>query len=100
MEQAISVEVISFCGADGTIRPLRFRFTDENQHWQTVQIGQILSVKQVLYVGKEAFCYQCRGILGECMQEFVLRYCIRGHQWSLLGMTPAPVAPKADFRKR
>ena len=31
MERAIAVEVISFCDAAGLIRPIRFRYEDEEQ---------------------------------------------------------------------
>ena len=47
MDHAIAVEVISFCDAAGLIRPIRFRFEDEEQVCRTVQIARIVSTKQV-----------------------------------------------------
>ena len=84
MERAIGVEVISFCGADGAIRPLRFRFRDEEQQIRTVHVTEIVSAKEVEYAGLAAFSYICRGALAETMRHFELRYGVKTHQWTLV----------------
>ena len=54
LEQKICpVDVISVCSADGEIRPLRFRMEETHQLLR-VDIDEIISVRQVQYVGIEA----------------------------------------------
>ena len=52
------VDVISVCSASGDIRPLRLRVEDEEQGLIRVNIDEVISVKEVPYVGVEAriFC--------------------------------------------
>ena len=88
MDHAIAVEVISFCDAAGLIRPIRFRFEDEEQVCRTVQIARIVSTKQVQYVGREAFVYQCIAEQGGAAVTYELQYTVKSHQWSLLRIHP------------
>ena len=48
------VDVISMCSAGGDIRPLRLRLEDEQHRLLRVDIEEIVSEKQVQYVGIEA----------------------------------------------
>ena len=45
------VDVISVCSASGDIRPLRLRVEDEEQGLIRVNIDEVISVKEVPYVG-------------------------------------------------
>ena len=84
-----AVEVISLFSTDGTLRPLRFRFKDENDHLQTAQVLEVLDVKKIEHVGAERFCYLCKlqatsdpGGEKEChLMELV--YTVRPHRWFL-----------------
>ena len=61
MEEKIRpVDVISICSADGQIRPLRFSIEDEAHQLQRVDIDEVISVKEVQYVGIEAHIFLCR----------------------------------------
>ena len=85
MEQKISpVEVLSFCSADGQIRPLRFRLEDEDHQLVRVDIDEVISVKQIQYVGIEAFVFLCRATLQGKKWLFELKYTVRTHTWCLL----------------
>ena len=86
MEQRICpVDVISMCSADGQIKPLRLRMEDEDHQLMRVDIDEIVSCKQVQYVGIEAFIFLCRATVRENRWLFELRYTIRTHTWCLLG---------------
>jgi hypothetical protein len=82
------VDVISVCAADGSIRPLRLRLEDEHQQLRCIRIDEILSVKDVSYVGIEAFVYLCRAVVQDRVWLFELKYMIRSHSWQLLRWGP------------
>ena len=85
MEQCICpVDVISMCSAGGEIRPLRFRMEDEEHQLIRIDIEEILSSKQIQYVGIEAQVFLCRATIRGKSTLFELRYTIRTHSWCLL----------------
>ena len=82
MEQKICpVDVISICSADGQIRPLRLRMEDEEHKLLRVDIDEVISVKQIQYVGIEAFVFLCRAMVREKQWLFELKYTVRTHTW-------------------
>ena len=82
MEQKICpVDVISMCSADGQIRPLRLRIEDEEHSLLRVDIDEVISVKQIQYVGIEAFVFLCRAMVREKQWLFELKYTVRTHTW-------------------
>ena len=85
MEQkVIPVDVISMCSASGEIRPLRLRLEDEQHQLLRIDIEEVISSKDIQYVGIEATVYLCRATLGEKKWLFELKYTIRSHTWCLL----------------
>lgn len=78
------VDVISVCSASGEIRPLRLRVEDEEQRLIRVDIDEVISVKEVPYVGVEARVFLCRGTMDGRQRQFALKYVIRSHCWCLL----------------
>ena len=84
MEQKMCpVDVISMCSADGNIRPLRLRIEDDAHRLIRVDIDEVISVKQVQYVGIEAFIFLCRATVEQKRWLFELKYTIRTHVWCL-----------------
>ena len=79
------VDVISVCSADGTIRPLRLRLTDENRQLLRVNIDEVISAQEVRHVGVESVIYLCRAKLAQQEWTFELKYSIRNHCWYWLG---------------
>lgn len=78
------VDVICVCSADGQIRPLRFRMEDEQRQLFRVDIDEVVSTKQICYVGVEAMVFMCRAtVWGKCWL-FELKYSFRSHTWCLL----------------
>ena len=85
MEQGVCpVDVISVCSADGTIRSLRLRMEDEDHQLLRVDIDEVISSKQIQYVGIEAYIFLCRATVREKSWLFELRYTIRSHSWCLI----------------
>ena len=85
MEQKVyPVDVISMCSAAGDIRPLRIRMEDEQHQLLRIDIEEIISTKDIQYVGIEATVYLCRATVREKKWLFELKYTIRTHTWCLL----------------
>lgn len=84
MDQKVCpVDVISVCSAAGDIRPLRMRIEDESHQLLRVDIDEIVSMKEVQYVGIEAHVFLCRATVQERPWLFELKYTIRTHTWCL-----------------
>lgn len=77
------VDVISVCSADGSIRPLRLRMEDEEHQLLRIDIDEVISVKEIQYVGIEAHVFLCRATVREREWVFELKYTIRTHCWCL-----------------
>ncbi len=85
MEQKICpVDVICVCSADGDIRPLRLRMEDEEHKLLRIDIDEIVSHRDVQFVGIEARIFLCRATVGQKEWLFELRYTIRSHNWCFL----------------
>ena len=85
MEQKVyPVDVICMCSASGEIRPLRLRLEDEQHQLLRVDIEEIISSKEIQYVGIEATVYLCRATVQEKKWLFELKYTIRSHTWCLV----------------
>lgn len=84
MEQKVCpVDVISMCTADGNIRPLRLRMEGDDHQLIRVDIDEVISVKQVQYVGIEAYVFLCRATVEQRRWLFELKYTIRTHMWCI-----------------
>ena len=82
MEQSrCPVDVISMCSASGDIRPLRLRMEDEQHQLLRIDIDEVISVKEVQYVGIEAFVFLCRAMVRDAQWLFELKYMVRTHTW-------------------
>ena len=78
------VDVISICSANGEIRPLRLRMESEDHQLLRVDIDEVISSKQVQYVGIEAIVFLCRATVEDKNWLFELKYTIRTHSWHLV----------------
>ena len=78
------VDVIAMCSANGDIHPLRFRMEDEDHQLLRVDIEEVISSKEIQYVGIEAQVFLCRATVRGKKWLFELKYTIRTHSWCLL----------------
>ena len=78
------VDVIAVCSSDGSIKPLRFRMEDEDHQLLRIDIEEVISTKEIQYVGIEAHVFLCRATVRGKESVFELRYMIRSHNWQLL----------------
>lgn len=78
------VDVISVCTADGTIKPLRVQLKDESNQLLRINIDEIISIKEIEYVGVEGPVFLCRARVWERQWVFELKYNIRSHSWCIL----------------
>ena len=77
------VDVISMCSAGGEIRPLRLRL-EQTHRLVRIDIDEVISVKNVQYVGIEAKIFLCRAMVEGKLTLFELKYTIRTHSWCLM----------------
>ena len=75
------IDVISVCSANGDIQPLRFRMEDEAHQLLRIDIEEVISMRQVEYVGIEAQIFLCRATVGGRKWLFELKYTLRSHNW-------------------
>ena len=78
------VDVISVCSADGSIKPLRLRMEDEEHQLLRIDIEEVISCKEIQYVGIEAHVFLCKATVRGKGSVFELKYTIRSHNWCLL----------------
>ena len=78
------VDVIAMCSAAGDIRPIRFRMEDDAHQLLRVDIDEVISVKEIQFVGIEAHVFLCRAMVRGVESVFELKYTIRSHSWCLL----------------
>lgn len=79
----MNVEMISVCGADGRITPIRFRMEGEDREMHVVPISQIMYCNPIQYAGIDALQYLCKGRVREEERLFELRYTLKTHCWSI-----------------
>ena len=78
------VDVIAVYSANGDIRPLRFRMEDEQHQLLRINIDQVISCREIQYVGIEAHVFLCHATVRGKKWLFELKYTIRSHSWCLL----------------
>ena len=78
------VDVISVCNADGSIKPLRLRIEDEEHQLLRIDIEEVISCKEIQYVGIEAHVFLCRATVRGKESVFELKYTVRSHNWCLM----------------
>lgn len=78
------VDVISICNADGSIKPLRLRMEDEAHQLLRIDIEEVISCKEIQYVGIEAHVFLCRATVRGKESVFELKYTIRSHNWCMM----------------
>ena len=78
------VDVISVCNADGSIKPLRLRMEDEDHQLLRIDIDEVISSKEIQYVGIEAHVFLCRATVRGKESVFELKYTIRSHNWCFM----------------
>lgn len=78
------VDVIALCSAGGQIRPLRLRLEDGNSESFRVDIDEVISTKQITYVGVEAQLFLCRATVWGREWLFELKYAFRSHSWQMV----------------
>ena len=62
----------------------QLRMEDEEHGLLRVDIDEVISVKEIQYVGIEARVFLCRATVGERQWLFELKYTIRTHCWCLM----------------
>ena len=77
------IDVICVCSAGGEMKPLRFQIKDSQHQMVRVNVDEVISVREIPYVGVEAKIYLCRGMVKGVQRLFELKYSIRTQCWRL-----------------
>ena len=83
MERNNPVDVIAVYSANGEIRPLRLRIEDEEHRLLRVDIEEVVTSKEIQYVGIEAQIFLCKATVEGKPWMFELKYTIRSHSWHM-----------------
>ena len=78
------VDVISVCSASGELKPLRLRVADASEEMFRIDIEEVLSIKEIPYIGAEATIFLCRARAWNRKWIVELKYSMRSHTWYLL----------------
>ena len=81
--EPVPVQVLSLFSADGAPQPVRFRFEDPEHRLHTVRVTKVVDVREVTFVGLEAFRFLCLSEEGNTAHLFELDYTVRTHRWRL-----------------
>ena len=81
--QPVPVQMLSLFSADGAPQPVRFRFEDPEHRLHTVRVTRVVDVREVTFVGMEAYRFLCLSEDGVTAHLFELDYAIRSHRWRL-----------------
>ncbi len=85
MEQNLCpVDVISVCSASGELKPLRLRMPDERQEFFRMDVEEILSTREIPYIGVESTVFLCSAKAWNRRWIIELKYSMRDHTWYLL----------------
>ncbi len=85
----IPIQLCNICSTQGEITPRWFRFEDEAHEIHTIHVTQIISQKDIDFVGIRMIQYICRTQEGDEQGEMhlvELRYNIITHRWSFFQM--------------
>ena len=83
-QKNVPVQMIAYCGSDGEIRPIRFRFEDDAHAMHTICVEEIVDSRECCYVGREAFRFLCHTAEDDRRLLMELSYFVRSHTWTLL----------------
>lgn len=79
----IPVQMIPLVDTTGDMRPLIFRYEDENHGIQTVKVDNTLSIQECNYVGQRCIKCICKAAVKGAEREilFEMKYLIESHKW-------------------
>lgn len=82
----IPVQLMAVCNTNGDLIPRWFRYEDGEHCIQSVCIQQVLSWKELEYVGIRILQYICQAEVCGRKRIFELRYHVDSHRWSFFQM--------------
>lgn len=78
----IPVQLVSVFSTLGEITPKWFRYEEEEHGVVKVDIDEIVSFKEINFVGIKMIQYICKARINERNRMFELRYEINSHKWT------------------
>ena len=76
------IEMIAYWGEDGNIKPIRFRFK-EDEVYQVIKINRIIMTEIENLCGNKMRLYTCSAVINNIEKIFEIKYDIEKCLWFL-----------------
>ncbi|MCK8061177.1 MULTISPECIES: hypothetical protein [unclassified Fusibacter] len=76
------IDAISWSNKNGDIRPLRFKFEDEDFS-EIVRVDRIVKIEKTQRAGENAFVFTCESAIAGIRRLYELRYTLSNCTWVL-----------------
>lgn len=76
------VEMIAYFEEDGKIKPIRFRFKEDDVY-KVIKINKIITIEMEKLCGNKMWVYTCSAIINNMEKIFEIKYDIEGCSWIL-----------------
>lgn len=79
----LPIQTLCIVSTTGDVRPVWFRYEDEQHNIIKVVIQEILSFKETKLAGRKELLFTCSAMNGNTMSIFDIKYAIDTHKWVL-----------------
>lgn len=79
---AIDIEMVVWFSKEG-IKPMKFRYEDDNGSYITVKVEKIISKTQEKLCGNIALVFECQSLIGSEMKLYQVKYFVSEMKWIL-----------------
>lgn len=79
----LPIQTLCITSTMGELKPLWFRYEDNNHSIVKVNISNILSCKEVKTAGSKSIVFTCEAISNNNLAIVELQYLVSSHKWML-----------------
>ena len=79
---SIPIEIVTVFGIEGSIKPIRFRYSEEDTY-KVIKIDKIIDESESNFAGEPLIIYKCQSVISNCSRLFELKYEKRTCKWYL-----------------
>lgn len=79
---AKKVEMIAHFEEDGKIKPIRFRFKEDDEY-KVIKINKIITIEMEKLCGNKMWVYTCSAVINNMEKIFEIKYDIERCSWML-----------------
>ena len=79
------VEMIAHHTKEGGVRPIRFRFMEE-EAYVTVQVKRVITSAKERINGRHTLVFRCESVIQGVLRQYELKYEVEAMKWYLYKM--------------